>query len=344
MERVSHERCALLTTTAMMGCECGRPKSEVSSVSKIKTCVFPLLVAAVSVATANGQQSQPTEPPDRRNPLADARMQVYKSIDDVDLALYMFMPKDHHPDDTRAAIVFFFGGGWRGGSPKQFAEHCRYFASRGMVAMTADYRVFSRHRAQVKDCVSDARSALRWIRGHAGDLGIDPNRIVASGGSAGGHLAATLGTLEEFDESGEDLSIRVRPDALVLFNPALDLTAEGFGVDRENDRIAALHERLGAEPEALSPLHHVSRTVPPTILFHGTADTTVPFAQAEHFCEAIQDRGGRCELADYEEAGHGFFNFGRGGNRAYVDTVRRADVFLAALGFLEGDPTIGAMD
>ena len=106
-----------------------------------------------------------------------------------------------------------------------------------MVAMAAEYRVYSRHKARVVDCVADAKSAIRWVRKNADRLGIDPDRIASGGGSAGGHLAAAVGTLEEFDEPDEDSSISSCPNAMLLFNPALDLTAEGFNSDPRSERL-----------------------------------------------------------------------------------------------------------
>src|SRR5688572_13478925 len=113
--------------------------------------------------------------------LDDAQPHLFKQVDGVELNLYVFKPKLNE-GDRRPAIVFFFGGGWSGGSPEQFAPHCRYLASRGMVAIAADYRVAKRHSVKAVDCVRDAKSAIRWVRQHAKELGVDPDRIVAAGG------------------------------------------------------------------------------------------------------------------------------------------------------------------
>ncbi len=119
-----------------------------------------------------------------------AKVEVYKTVADVQLKMYMYFPADHNATDKRPAIVFFFGGGWVNGTPKQFRPHCEYLASRGMVAMAADYRVRSRHGTAAIDCVKDGKSAVRWIRENADRLGVDPQRVAAGGGSAGGHVAA----------------------------------------------------------------------------------------------------------------------------------------------------------
>jgi len=228
------------------------------------------------------------------------------------------------------------------GSPGQFEQQCRYLASRGMVAMTADYRVGSRQGAKAVDCVRDAKSAVRWIRTNAARLGVDPSRIAAGGGSAGGHIAAAAATIREFEEPGEDRAVRSVPDALVLFNPAIALAPfageEPFAAaDAER-----LRERMGDDPKAISPAHHVRDGAPPAIVFFGTADRLL--GGGRYFCDEMKKHGNRCELVTYEGQGHGFFNFGRGGNGYFLDTLKKADAFLVSLGYLQGQPTIDSFE
>jgi acetyl esterase/lipase len=264
--------------------------------------------------------------------LEGARVETYKRVGEVTLNLWMFVPTG--TVSNRPAIVFFFGGGWRQGSPKQFEQQCRHFASRGMLAITADYRVAARHGVQPATCVADAKSCLRWIRQNANRLGIDPRRIAAAGGSAGGHLAAATATLPGLDESGEDTSVSAVPNALVLFNPALVL-APLAGVDLKGFGANLDAARFGAEPVQISPAHHIRKGLPPTIIFHGRADTTVPYATAEAFAKRMREAGNRCELAGFDGQPHGFFNYGRGDDRYYRETLQAADRFLVSLGWLD---------
>lgn len=247
---------------------------------------------------------------------------VYKSIDGVELRLHVFTPQNHSASVKRPAIVFFFGGGWAGGSVEQFAPQSRQLAQRGMVAIVADYRVFNRHHSSVFQAMADAKSAMRWVRSHATKLGIDPNRIAAGGGSSGGHLALSSAVFEGFDETAEDLRISSKPNALVLFNPAVDTTAEG------------LKNRVGDRGKEASPLHHVRTGLPPMAIFHGRSDTTVPYASVEAFCKAANDAGGACQLFGYEGAPHGFFNPSREGGKWYAETLSEADRFLTKIGYL----------
>lgn len=262
--------------------------------------------------------------------------EVYKTLGDVDLEMTIYKPANWRTGDRRGAIVFFFGGGWRAGSPSQFEHQCELLARQGMVAMAADYRVQSRHGVKVPSCVTDAKSAVRWTRANADRLGIDPDRIAAGGGSAGGHLAAATATLEGFDEEGEDAGVSARPNALVLFNPVVDLTPEGFYARRQRAVLYSdLAKRFGTDPVTLSPVKHVTKDTPPTIIFHGTRDRTVPYAQVVAFEKAMKDAGSRCELIGFEGQDHGFFNHGRDDNRYFHETMQHLERFLRDLGYLE---------
>ncbi len=269
--------------------------------------------------------------------------EVYRSVGDVELRIYLCNPKGHSAEDNRPAIVFFFGGGWRTGSPQQFLPHCRYLADRGMVAAAADYRVASRHGVTADECVKDAKSAVRWLRTNADRLGIDPDRIAAGGGSAGGHLAAATATLPDHDPDPDGVS--PVPNALVLFNPATVLAPVEGGsepTDEASERLEALAERLGAPAESMSPYHHLRAGLPPTIIFHGTADQTVAHDTAHDFCVGLRKKRARCDFVSYRDQGHGFFNYGRGEgdgkNKMYEDTVSKMDGFLYSLEWLDPKP------
>ncbi len=268
-----------------------------------------------------------TYPPE----IPDTEAVTYKSTGQVKLKLWVTKPEGWKAGDRRPAVVFFFGGGWKKGSPEQFAQQCKRLAGRGMVAMTADYRVRSRHGVLAKDCVADARDAVRWIRAHAAELGVEPNRLAAGGGSAGGHIAACLGTIQP--EGGEEVSSR--PNALLLFNPACVIAKIDGKHPWGEDRSEEMRERMGVAPEKLSPAHHASAKSAPCAIFHGKSDSTVPFSTAETFAAKMKEAGARCELFGYEGEGHGFFNFGRDENKAFEATMADAEQFLANLGWLE---------
>ncbi len=295
-----------------------------------------VLVAMLSIACSSscGQENARNYPPS----LPGAREQVYKKVGNVELKLYIYQPKETS-NANRAAIVFFFGGGWTSGSPSQFQQQAEYFAKRGMVTVLADYRVKSRHQVKAVSCVQDAKSAMRWVREHSKELRVDPDRIVASGGSAGGHLAACTLLLDEFDEPNEDAKISSKPNALVLYNPGLITAsvkeAPEIEAQLRKQNVDTIAQRLGVEPERLSPFHHLRKDLPPCIIFHGKADTTVPYLTAEAFAKKMTELGGKCELVGYEGAQHGFFNYSRKDKEAYEDTLAKTDAFLTKLGYLD---------
>jgi acetyl esterase/lipase len=281
-------------------------------------CIFAVLAAiAILNVMVVAQEVQPDEEI------------TYKTIGDTVLKLHMFKPEKHKVTDERPCIVFFFGGGWNSGDPDQFYPHCLYLASRGMVAVSAEYRVKNRHGTPPYACVQDGKSAVRWLRTHADELGIDPQRIAAGGGSAGGHVAAATGTVDGFEEAGEDLRIASAPNALLLFNPVYDNGPHGYGYDRVKEQW-----------EAFSPLHNIDTTTPPAIVFLGTEDTLIPVSTAKEFRRRMKQSGPRSKLKLYKDQPHGFFNYRDGKNTYYFRTVYAADRFLAKLDYLDGKPTL----
>ena len=307
----------------------------IPSMKPLSPFIASLAIALIILPVGSVAQNQrPVEPAPATLPGAET--EVYKTVGDVSLPLHIFFPEGHKSGQSLPAIIFFFGGGWRNGSPAQFEKHCTYLASRGMVAITAEYRVRGRHKTKAIACFQDAKSAMRYVRSNAKRLGIDPNRIAAGGGSAGGHLAGALGTIGGLDDPADDLSVSAAPNALCLFNPALILASipDAFPLPD------GLEERFGVSPTAFSPYHNIGSNQPPAIIFHGDADTTIHHKSVELFTEKYKSLGNRCELVTYQEQGHGFFNFGRGDNAMFIATVTEMDAFLRSLRYLQGEPTI----
>jgi acetyl esterase len=250
---------------------------------------------------------------------------VFKKIDTLSLYLKVYKPAGFQSGKKYPAIVFFFGGGWNGGSTKQFRKQAIYFASRGMVTVLADYRVASRNRTTPFEAVADAKSAIRYLRKNASGLNIDPNRIAAAGGSAGGHLAASA-DLTKLDEKTEDLTVSSRPNALVLFNPVFNNGPGEYG-----------YERIGDRYREISPFHNIVKGAAPTVVFFGTKDKLVSVETAQAYKSKMIELGNRCELYLYPDQVHGFFNSGE----YYDKTVKATDVFLKSLGYIQGTGAVG---
>lgn len=251
----------------------------------------------------------------------------YAKRDARELRIYVTKPQDWKLEDTRPAIVFFHGGGWTGGKPGQFDPHAAYFASRGLVCFQVEYRLLKKREQPPEHCIEDAVAAMKWVRGKSREFGIDANRIASSGGSAGGHLAAYLGTVVSAPESATEVS--AKSNAMVLFNPVYDNGPGGWGTARVGDRY----------PE-FSPAHNITKDDPPSIVFLGTEDKLIPVATSEKFRDDCQKLGIRSDLHTYEGQPHGFFNESKDQGRWYRETTATADRFLAELGWLTGPPTL----
>jgi acetyl esterase/lipase len=195
--------------------------------------------------------------------------------------------------------------------------------------------VYSRDEAKVVDCVADAQDAMVFVRKNAASLRIDPDRIVAAGGSAGGHLAAAVATLAYRGEQIDVTPADYRPNGLILFNPAVALADFDGAKEEAYFNKTELVERLGDKPEALSPLHHVTPELPPTLILHGEADITVPIWTVEAFRERATNAGVDCLLVAYPDQVHGFFNFGKAG---YEPTLESMLQFLRDKKFMHALP------
>jgi acetyl esterase len=259
----------------------------------------------------------------------------YKTTPQVDLSVHVHYPHDWRPTDRRPSIVFFFGGGLQDGTVEQFTRQAVYLAGRGMVVARADYRVMPKHGVTADACVADAKSAVRWMRAHAGELGIDPNRIAAGGGSSGGFLAAATGILPGLDEAEEDPTVSSRPNVIVLFNPAFDIHSRtALIVDDIPGHLHDLLPKCLAPTEELAGALHIpsqlTAEAPPMWVWYGTADPIYRFAQG--FLARARELECRMDLLLTEGADHGAFN---DYISLYRETLAGMAAFLESAGYLE---------
>jgi acetyl esterase/lipase len=291
--------------------------------ASLSLCFFNLISGVAAQNTRSEAKKYLPEIP-------EAQVETFRKVGERELKIWVFRNTGVASSQSpKAAIVFFFGGGWTSGSPSQFVSQAKALAARGMVACVADYRVASRDGVKPTECVADAKACVRWIRAEAARLGVDPDRIVAAGGSAGGHLAAATAFLPGLDPDAAGKGVSSTPNALALFNPALVL-APIEGLNLSGFLANATIERLGCSPPDISPAHHVRKGAVPTLIHHGSADSTVPFSSAEKFAELMRTAGNRCELVRYEGQAHGFFN-----KPPFLEeTLLKTDEFLVSLGYL----------
>ena len=236
--------------------------------------------------------------------------ECYRTIDDHDLMIDVFKP-----DTVTApgAIIFFHGGSWNRGGREAFYPFCEILKQRGMVSATASYRLMKQTATDVRELISDARTAVGWMREHADEFGFNPELLVAGGGSAGGHLAACTGIIPD------DSWPQTKPNALVLFNPVVDQGPGGFG-----------HKRIGPSYADVSPIHRIHNDCPPTCFLLGTEDDGIPADVGIQFQKRIQAAGGRCDLHLYGGQKHGFFQPER---ERHHECIADMIAFLDGLGY-----------
>ena len=240
---------------------------------------------------------------------------VIKTIQNEEVKIFCLKPSDFKPGEKRTAVVWIHGGGWTGGSTESFFPHARYFAFRGAVGFCIQYRLVKANGNTVADCLADCKSAIRYIREHAAELGVDPDKIVVMGDSAGGHLASCLGTVDGFDDPTDNLKISAKPNAMVLYNPLSDFTQSNFikiiiggaALDKKPTPESLIPTTEQTElAKKLSPLYNVHKNQPPTLILHGTDDTVILPEQSVQFTDAMKKAGNKCELIMLPNTTHAF--------------------------------------
>jgi acetyl esterase/lipase len=248
---------------------------------------------------------------------------VYKQSAGLPRQMEIYFPPNHDPATAKVpGVILFHGGGWSGGNLNQFRIACHYLAGRGLVAATANYRMLSKVEAnqlpagetRKRVCITDAKSAIRWFKQHAAELGIDPQRIVTGGGSAGGHIALLATTNPGLDDPADPQNIDTSVIAYLLFNPA-------FSPDDAKD-------------DEVDALRHLKPGLAPAIVFFGTEDGWKTGWDAVY--EKLKRLGTTTDLQIAKGQRHGFFNR----DPWQTVTLIAADRFLVQQGLLAGNSTL----
>jgi acetyl esterase/lipase/lysophospholipase L1-like esterase len=297
-----------------------------------------LLLAAASAISAqtNVTTPQPTPSPTPEvTPLVlpGSEPFVYRHAGTNELRLHVVKPAGWKASDKNPGLVMFFGGGWASGTPQRSVGWAKWASKLGMVGVAPDYRTRKRMGGTPEDCISDARAAVRWVQEHAAELGIDPAKIAVMGTSAGGHIAAWTAIPRKGPGTDDPGSPDPLPAALILLNPVSDTKDGGYGGTK----------RFGGSAEralACSVPDQMAATMPPVLIFHGTKDETVPYANSTALTEKLKATGNRCELVTFEGLGHSYYSskFGAAGAAAKDKTEEEMAKFLASLELVPAVP------
>ena len=268
---------------------------------------------------------------------------VYQQFSDTALKIYYH--KAEGKTGLKPAILFMHGGAWTGGSASTFFPYINYFALRGMVGISIDYRLIAKETDDIMNCIADCRAAIRFVKLHAKDLGVDTNQIVLSGESAGGHLAACMVMLESAGRKNQPAPAK----ALVLFNPVLNLATPTFIkyldaglLKKKNISADSLmnQESLVAKAKAISPLFLSYQHVPKTLLINGTEDKTTPPHFAEQFAQNLNQIGS-CKLVLLPNTAHAFaVAHYRAPEAITVSALETVDLFLKEAKLIKGNSII----
>jgi acetyl esterase len=255
---------------------------------------------------------------------------IFKKVGETEIRLHVVKPNHWKESDRRPCLVSFFGGGWISGTPAKSIRSAKWAAEYGLVGVAPDYRTRTRFEAKPEDCVADGRAAVRWIQDHARELGIDPAKIVVQGSSAGGHVAAWTAIPDPVaPELASDPVPSPVPMGLILMWPVTDTGTNGYGGPK----------RFGddeARANNLSVTGRMPTKMPPTLVFHGTADATVKLANTEEFLAKMKANGNECELISFPGAPHSP-NSSKWGEAAAVKAKIEEESlkFLKKLGLVE---------
>jgi acetyl esterase len=263
--------------------------------------------------------SEPTSPP-TLFPYKPDWIRTYKTVDGTELKAHGFTPKTIAAGTTGAGFAFFHPGGWNMGEPAWGYELCHHYAGLGMVAVSFQYRLSSVGGTTPVDAISDARSAVRWMRKTSAHIGADGDRLLVMGISAGAHLALSTAMLAGPDDPADDTAISTVANALLLQSASAD-PASG-------SQFIELLQGKG-NPEDYSPAHHIRPNLPPMCFIHGTADDIVSHDSVKEFVATMKKAGNACELHSFEGTDH-FFR----GKDDQVAALKAMDAFVRSLGYI----------
>lgn len=237
---------------------------------------------------------------------------LYPSRDGTKQKIEVSYSKNLDKSKKHPLIIFIFGGGWTDGTPDHFKDQSIEFDRNDFITARIDYRVYNQDGTTIETAMTDAFYSLKYLDSVCDKIYADRNNVFLSGGSAGGHLALCSVLLNNIKNN---LNVK----GLILFNPVIDTTESGY--------MSAATTEQPLAPIMFSPIHHLKKGLPPTIIFDGTNDTTMPYKRVCEFCEESRKFGNDVTMVPYEGREHGFFNlFAKNIHKEedFKDTVKRS--------------------
>ena len=228
---------------------------------------------------------------DRRKDASE--LKVYRTVDGITLNAHIFYPENHDKSKVKPAHLFFHGGGWAIGLPEWSYSACQYAANEGRVAIAFDFRLRNVYGTAVKTTVSDALTAIAWVRENAKELGIDPKKVLVEGFSSGAHLGLISSMIEKPEDFGVRSKFSSKPDALILGSCPYDIAGRDVYDIKYDTR-------------TISPLYHISENLPPILAFHAEDDRMVKFSEFKKFKDAIEKTKNSFTSRSYAGVGHFF--------------------------------------
>jgi acetyl esterase/lipase len=221
----------------------------------------------------------------------------YKTVGPFRLEMHLFLPDSAMKGPKHPVMVYFHPGDWREGKPDWYFDNCMQYAHKGWAACSIEYRTYDREGATPFDAVKDARSAIRWLRGHAAEFNIDTSRIVANGYDAGGQLALACAMVSQYNENTDDLHFSPVPNSIMVTSGIYDLTDNSNAWLRRDMRDKSLLREI-------SPLYRVKPGMPPVLIIHGRKDDDADYATAHHFEQEMHQASNTVFFHPVDGAGH----------------------------------------
>ena len=250
---------------------------------------------------------------------------IYAKKKNVNLKLHFFIPNE---PKVKSSVLLFHGGGWAFGSSYSLFKICKDLSRAGITCISADYRLGLKHDTKVKDSMSDAHEAYNWMVENSDKLNIEKDKIIVGGGSSGGHLAASLAMIPDEENNTHD-----NIQAMIFLNPALNTSFLNIEIPKNIDERRKklwlyVRKLFEGKSDDLSPSNFIRSNLPPSIIFHGEKDKTIPIFMIDDFAKEMKEKGNEVDFFRWKDKGHQFYRWDK---EAYPEVMRELIGFINKL-------------